>query len=219
MSKTAQKIHASTQKFTEVADIINNIVVFANGNASLMIEVTASNFALLSKKEQDAKIYAYASLLNSLTFPIQILVRNRRMDITSYLKTLEEQEVQTKNPLLAQHIKLYRNFVHEMIRVNVVLNKSFYVVLAYNSLEGGVTGAKQAIGKGGKVNEDFATAAQKSLLAKADAIHGQLKKLSLTAKTLEKEELIQLFYLIYNDNAIDPSQVEADIKTTIIKQQ
>jgi len=219
MSKSAQKIHSSTQKFTEIADIIDNTVIYINGNASLLIEVTASNFALLSKAEQDAKIYSYASLLNSLTFPIQILIRNRRVDITSYLKSLEAQENQTKNPLLAQHIKLYRNFVHEMIKVNVVLNKTFYVVLSYNSLEGGIGGAKQALGKGGKVNPDFAASAQKSLLAKAESVHGQLKKLSLAAKTLEKEELVQLFYDIYNNNTIDPSQVDADIKATIVKQQ
>jgi hypothetical protein len=216
---SAQKIHASTQKFTEVADILDNIVVFNNGNASLVIEVTASNFALLSKKEQDAKIYAYASLLNSLTFPIQVLIKNRRVDITSYLKSLEQQQTQTKNPLLAQHIELYRNFVHEMIKVNVVLDKTFYVVIGYSSLEGGVTGAKQAIGKGGKVNQDFAASATKGLLAKADSVHSQLKKLALTAKTLQKEELIKLYYDIYNDGAIDATQVEGDTQAIVIKQQ
>lgn len=214
----AQKIHSSTQKFTEVADIIGNVVYFENGNASLLIEVTASNFALLSQKEQDAKIYAYASLLNSLSFPIQIVIRNRRMDITSYLTTLDEQEKQTKNPLLAQHIKLYKNFVHEMIRVNVVLNKTFYVALAYNSLEAGVTGTKQAIGKGGKVNPEFAQAATKSLAAKGESLHAQLRKLSLAARTLEKEELIKLFYDIYNEGTLDATQVTEDTKAVFIKQ-
>jgi len=216
---SAQKIHASTQKFTEVADILENIVVFENGNACTVIEVTASNFALLSQKEQDAKIYAYASLLNSLTFPIQILIKNKRIDITSYLKSLEVQQTQTKNPLLAQHIQLYRNFVHEMIKINVVLDKSFYVIISYSALEGGITGAKQAIGKGGKISTEFASSASKGLLSKAESVTGQLKKLSLTAKTLHKEELIKLFYDVYNDGAIDPTQVEADTKSAIIKPQ
>lgn len=213
----AQKIHSSTQKFTEVADIIGNAVYFENGNASLLIEVTASNFALLSQKEQDAKIYSYASLLNSLSFPIQIIIRNRRMDITSYIKTLEEQETQTKNPLLAEHIKLYKNFVHEMIKVNVVLNKTFYIVISYNSLEAGVTGAKQAIDKKGNINKDFASSAKKSLDSKAESILSQLRKLALVARILEKEELIKLFYEIYNENSIDPSQAAGDIKSIAVK--
>src|SRR3989344_8259290 len=102
------RIKASTQKFTEIIDIVDSVVLLEGGYACLVIEVTASNFALLSKKEQDAKIYSYASLLNSLSFPIQIIIRNQRVDITSYLKNLEELEKHTKNEMLASHIKLYR---------------------------------------------------------------------------------------------------------------
>src|SRR6266550_3126397 len=78
----AQKIHATTQKFTEIVDFIDNIVVLEGGAACMIIEITASNFALLSRREQDTRIFAYASLLNSLSFPIQILIRNKRIDIS-----------------------------------------------------------------------------------------------------------------------------------------
>lgn len=169
MKSKAQKIHASTQKFTEVVDIIDDVVILEGGNACIIIEVTASNFALLSRKEQDAKIYSYASLLNSLTFPIQIVIRNRRVDISFYLKTLEEQERATKNPLLAEHIRLYRGFVKDMVKVNVVLNKQFYIVLSYNSLEGGVGSATKASNKKGAVNQQFVDTAKKMLEGKAEA--------------------------------------------------
>jgi hypothetical protein len=66
----AAQQRGSTQAFIEVVDIIDSLVVLKNGNACVIIEVTASNFALLSKAEQDSRIYAYASLLNSLSFPI-----------------------------------------------------------------------------------------------------------------------------------------------------
>jgi len=56
------KNHNSTQKFTEIVDIVDDIVILEGGTACIVIEITASNFALLSEKEQDAKIYAYASL-------------------------------------------------------------------------------------------------------------------------------------------------------------
>src|SRR5690606_21291282 len=117
-------------------------------------------------KEQETKIVSYASLLNSLTFPIQVLIRNKRVDITSYLKELEAVEQSTRNDLLATHIKLYRNFVHEMIRVNVVLSKEFYIVIAYNSMEGGVSNAA----KGTQVAKDFASVATTGLKAKADSL-------------------------------------------------
>ena len=84
MAKAKQKAHSSTQKFTEIVDIIDNVVILEGGKACMIIEVTGTNFALLSQKEQDSKIFSYASLLNSLSFPLQILIRNKRVDISSY---------------------------------------------------------------------------------------------------------------------------------------
>lgn len=217
MKSPAQKTHATTQKFTEIVDIVDNIAIFAGGNAALVIEITASNFTLLSKKEQDARIYSYAALLNSLTFPIQIIVRNKRMDISSYIKDLEEAERMTKNELLSQHIKLYREFVREMVRVNIVLNKAFYIVIPFSSLEAGLSGVKQTYGKNESEKYALVEAAKKTLLSKAESLHAQLAKLAISSRTLEKEELIKLYYDIFNDSPIQASQAEMDINTPIIK--
>jgi len=71
-----QGAHAgSTQKFTEIEDIAEDIIIYKGGFASLVVEVQASNFALLSENERDAKLSSYAGLLNSLSFPIQIIIR------------------------------------------------------------------------------------------------------------------------------------------------
>ena len=45
----AQKIHSSTQKFTEIIDFVDQLVILEGGSACMIIEITASNFALLSK--------------------------------------------------------------------------------------------------------------------------------------------------------------------------
>lgn len=217
MQKTA-RIKASTQKFTEIVDIIDTIVILENGNACLVIEVTASNFALLSKKEQDTKIYAYAALLNSLSFPIQIIIRNQRVDISAYIKALEEEELRTKNQLLKNHIGMYKDFVHQMIKVNVVLNKQFYIVISYSSLELGAAGtAAQGTKKGQTQKDIFAENAKKSLASKADSLLSQLRRLALSARILEKEELVKLYYNIYNQDTMEIAQVADDIATPIIK--
>lgn len=211
-----KKVIATTQKFIEVIDIVDNIVFLAGGNASLLIEITASNFSLLSKEEQEAKLYAYAALLNSLTFPIQILIRNKRVDISSYIKSLETEERLTKNELLARQIRLYRGFVQEMVRINVVLNKTFYIVLSFSALETGLLGTRQAAGQD-VVDQTFINAAKKNLFAKSEALFSQLKKIGLASRILEKDELITLFYDVYNGERIEPSQIDQDVKTPIIK--
>src|SRR5216683_6011365 len=111
----AQKIHATTQKFTEIVDFGDDLVLLDGGNACMIIEITASNFALLSKREQDSRIFAYAGMLNSLSFPIQILIRNRRMDISSYIHEVEGVITNTKNPQLAAYVEYYSAFVKEMV--------------------------------------------------------------------------------------------------------
>jgi len=196
----AQKIHATTQKFTEIVDFVEDIVILEGGNACMIIEITASNFALLSKREQDTRIFAYAGLLNSLSFPIQILIRNRRMDISQYINELDGVINSTKNPQLASYVAYYSSFVKEMVTVNVVLNKQFYIVVPFSSLELGVTGAAQTQQKGMPQTDSFAVNARKTLQGKANSLLGQLQKFATSAKVLEKEELIKLFYEIYNDD-------------------
>lgn len=217
----AQKIHASTQKFTEIVDFVDDLVILEGGNACMIIEITASNFALLSKREQDTRIYSYAALLNSLSFPIQILIRNKRMDITAYLKELDSLSKGFKNQLLANYIKLYRTFVHEMVTVNVVLNKAFYIVIPYSSLEGGAGGVTQTVQKSQKAkseNEAFAENAKKTLQSKVDSVLGQLQKFATSARVLEKPDLIKLFYDIYNGGTTleDVDQVQNSADATII---
>ncbi len=215
---SAQKIHATTQKFTEIVDFADDIVILEGGNACMIIEITASNFALLSKREQDSRIFSYAGLLNSLSFPIQILIRNRRMDISQYIKELEGIITTTKNPQLATYVEYYAAFVKEMVTVNVVLNKSFYIVVPFSSLELGVTGATQGQQKGQVKAEAFTQSARKALQNKANSLLGQLQKFATSAKVLEKEDLIKLFYEIYNEETeVDIGQMQEGAGATMIK--
>lgn len=221
----AQKIHATTQKFTEIVDFVDNIVILEGGNACVIIEITASNFALLSKREQDSRIFSYASLLNSLSFPIQILIRNKRIDITSYIKELDELITTSKNPKLQTYITYYRDFVQEMVTVNVVLSKSFYIVIPFSSLEMGIAGTRKPDKKAKKVKGServnvnaLSETASKNLMSKAQTVLSQLQKFAVAARILEREDLIKLFYDIYNDGTnIEVEQLDTALDTPIVR--
>lgn len=217
MKNASQKIRATTQKFTEIIDIVDNIVIFSYGNACLIIEVTATNFALLSKEEQDAKIFAYASLLNSLSFTIQIFIRSKRIDISSYLKLLDQETKNAQNQALGNRIRLYRDFVQELIRVNTVLDKKFYIVIPYSSLEAGAWGARETIKKDVSQKDTFVQSAKTGLDLKAKSLHSQLQSLGLLAKTLEKEELIRLFYETYNEDSVETSAITDNANALVVR--
>src|SRR3989344_4345072 len=101
----------TTQAHLPIADIIEDIVLYKDGGAAVVMESTSLNFGLLSDKEQVAVIAAYAALLNSLSFAVQIVVRTQRKDITSYLKYLDESAQNIKNPKLASLMGKYREFI------------------------------------------------------------------------------------------------------------
>ena len=91
-------IKTTTQGHLDIADIKNNIVILTNGGACAIIETNAINFDLLSLPEQDAAISSFSALLNSLTFPMQITIRSKKMDISEYLERIKEVEDKQTNP-------------------------------------------------------------------------------------------------------------------------
>lgn len=213
MSKSALKVN-STQKFIEILDVFEDVVVLTGGNACIIINVEATNFELLSGDEQDSRIYAYSALLNSLSFSIQILIRSKQLNISSYLDLLTNQAKQTPNENLRKQINLYKNFVSELIKVNFVLDKNFYIVIPYSSLEQGVFGAKQSISK--NALEGFSKLAKQILHSKAETIINQLNRIGLKSEIMDKEKVIKLFYDIYNDAPIHKATEATDAKTPMV---
>jgi len=211
MKTAAHKTSNSTQKFIEIQDIVDDLVIMGGGYACIVLEVKATNFALLSADEQDAKIYAYAALLNSLSFPIQIIIRSKRLNISSYLKLLEDEAQQAKNPVFGKQISMYKDFISEMVKINSILDKKFYLVIYYSSLEKGIGGVSQQIG----VNSEqslFVIGAKSALHSKAENLLNQIQRINLKAEILSKEKLIKLFYEIFNDANIDFEQAENLVK-------
>ena len=82
---SAQTAH-TTQDHLDIKDIKDNFVVLKNGTICAVLETTAVNFDLLSEIEQDAIIAAFSMLLNSITFPVQVVIRSKKLDIYKYIE-------------------------------------------------------------------------------------------------------------------------------------
>lgn len=200
----------STQRFTEIADIKDNVVLLTNNHACIVIEVSSVNFSLLSGDEQNAKVYAYASLLNSLSFPIEIIIRSKAVEVKPYLDRLDEALQQTTNSQLGESIKQYKDFIQNLVSLTTVLDKQFYIVISYSTLEGGATKAAQTISAN---KNDLMQQAQTALNTKAETIIPQIERLALKTHVLEGETLIRFFHDIYNPEVISETTTEAGAKT------
>lgn len=191
-------IKATTQEFLEIEDIVDDLVILKNGGAVLLIETTAVNFGLLSEEEQDSLIYAYAALLNSLSFPLQIAILSKRMDISSYIETISAYEEKQTNPLFKEKLKSYKEFILSIVKENKVLEKKFYLVISFSPLELGVKGGLPKAKKLPFPKSYIVSRAKASLFPKRDHLLRQLGRIGLKGHQLTTQELVELFYNLYN---------------------
>jgi len=201
------KIKASTQEHLDIANIRDDFVVLKNGNVSAVLETTAVNFDLLSEREQDAMIEAYGSLLNSLSFPIQILIRSKRLNISTYVNKLQEKK-KTRDEASQKRLDRYIDFIKKLTQKNEVLDKNFYVVIPYREMKITVENPlKKAVARfQGQPEptielspEDLSERVTPKIAPRVSHLIKQFSRIGIKAKRLKTEELIKLFYEIYND--------------------
>jgi hypothetical protein len=198
---TSTPIRATTQEFLDIEDIADDLIILTSGGAALVIETTAVNFGLLSEEEQDALIYANASLLNSLSFPLQIVILSKRMDISSYIEYISGEEGKQQNPVMKERIRRYREFILSIIKDNKVLEKKFYLVIPFSPFELGIKEAFTVSGKKKKLpfSQDYILSrAKTSLFPKRDHLLRQIGRIGLRGRQLTTQELDEFFYNIYN---------------------
>ena len=202
---------ASTQDHLEIKDIVDDLVITKSGTVAMVIQTSAINFDLLAEYEQDSKIFAFAGLLNSLNFHIQILIRTRRIDISNYVDYLKNQEKADMTPGLKKQLNIYTQFIQRLIIENDVLDKNFFLVIPY-SPGGSMPTANILKSKKSKQEiEQNMQMKQSQLLEKAkiflfpkrDHILKQLNRMGLGGKQLTTKELITEFYTIYNPEEED----------------
>jgi hypothetical protein len=194
-------ITSTTQNFLDIEDIVADLLILKDGSACMVLLVSAINFDLLSEREQDATIFAYAQLLNSLTFSVQIVVTSKQKDISDYVKLLEERLTQVKSPLLYEQMNKYRDFIKSIVRQGNVLDKKFYVVIPFSSLELGTKAAISVLGNRSGLPAPKIEIAQRStinLAPKRDHLIRQFARIGLKARQLTSEELLQEFFNYYN---------------------
>lgn len=203
-----------TQKYLEIAEIKENTMVMKDGSLRAVVAVSSTNFALKSEDEQNAAISAYQAMLNSLDFPIQILVHSRILDIEGYLAKLRGLASGQTNELLRIQMTEYIEYVGKLVQFANIMSKNFYVVVPYSS--GG--GSRETFGSrlkkilnpaasiaGGQ--EDFDRAKVK-LDERVNHVIGELGSMGLRSLVLTTGELVELLYQAYNFDSAAPLHAE-----------
>ena len=218
-------ISSTTQEFLDVYDVSNDMVLLKDGTVSMILQIGTMNFSLLAEEEQDAIIYTYGSLLNSLNFSIQINIQSAVKDASKYLRLLDDRAQQTRDRGQADRIKQYRDFVANLIHERNVLEKNFFIIIPAGVAEMGLYTAKNVLP--GKTQFDITSIDKPILIEKAatileprrDHIITQFNRIGLTARQLNTQEIIQNFYVNYNPEAMEGQEItySANYTTPLVR--
>lgn len=208
-------IRSTTQEFLDVYDIVNDMILLKDGTAAVILQIGTMNFSLLAEQEQDAVIFTYGSLLNSLNYQIQISIQSQTKDATKYLRLLDEQITKASSDRKANLIKKYRDFVAALIKERNVLQKRFYITVPASPGEMGLISASGVLP--GKTVFDISTVEKSILLEKAlnileprkDHLTAQFNRLGLYVRQLSTQEIIQNFYINYNPEAAEGQEISS----------
>ncbi len=211
-TKPTSPVKASTQSFIEIEEIKDDIVLMKDFSAAAVIEVGAVNFWLLSTEEQSSMIYAYSELLNSLSFPVQILILSKKIDVSTYLDYLEDKINKQSVDILKKRMIAYREFIKSVIKINTVLEKRFFFIVPFSPLEMGVSGANP-----GSLNKEYVfTRAKTALYPKRDNLLRLITKIGLNGSILQRQELTELYYNLYNPSATGRKLAPIESYTDVI---
>ncbi|MBI4087655.1 MAG: hypothetical protein HY434_02385 [Candidatus Liptonbacteria bacterium] len=213
------KEFANSQDLVAIKDIKDSTVILKNGSLRQVVMVGGINFALKSETEQNIVLQAYQNLLNSLDFPLQILIHSRKINIDKYLEGLREFQQRETSPILQNQAEEYREFVSGFIEKNPIMEKSFFLVVPFfpNVLASatGIEGLLPFLKKKNKAAEERA---KKETQATFEENLEQLKQrvrqvmenllvIGLEATVLNDEQLIELFYNFYNPGTVEKEKV------------
>ena len=203
----------ATQEFVPIKEVREGTVVLKDGALRAILAVSSINLALKSGDEQVATIQQFQSFLNSIDFPIQIVVQSRKLDIRPYLLTLEAKMAEQREPLLKLQTAGYMSFIREFTEQVAIMRKYFYVVIPYEEatisakkgLLGGLLGNKQTA-QGKRTAEEASFEEKRTQLdERVSVISGGLESCGARTERLETESVIELFYKTFNPGDIQPA--------------
>lgn len=202
-SKT--KNSSASQKFVEIQDIKGDVVVLKNSGLRAVCIASSINFELKGSDEQEALIGRYQAFLNSLDFPLQILISSRKLEIEPYLNNLDDLAKTQTNELLHSQTIEYIDFIKKFVGIADVMNKFFYVIIPYNPLGGEkekfldkikyIIKPKEAAQK--MTDEQFKEY-RDQLMQRVNHVIGGLRAFEIKATLLNTKQLQKLFYKFYN---------------------
>ncbi|MFA7681415.1 MAG: hypothetical protein WCX61_00090 [Candidatus Peribacteraceae bacterium] len=212
---------ASTQRYVPIAEIRNDTVILKNGGLRAVILVEPLNFNLKSETEQEGIIAGYQQFLNTLSFPIQIVIRSTKVNIDPYIDKIRARANMFKNELLKDQSLMYAAFVEKLVDVADIMQKRFYLVIPQDDNPPRKNTVTQFFSwihtddSSAKISQRNQRFQQRSILLRdrVNLAQSGLHNVGIASRRLTTQELIQLYYEMYNPMSSQEQKLPNDLNT------
>ena len=130
--RNSKETSISTDKYLPISEIRWDTIIMKDGGLRAIIKCSWLNIDLKNSEEQQIVADRYARFLNSLDFPIQIVLRSTYLDLSNYLNYIKKNIESIDNEVLRWQWEQYFEFLK---RLNdnqwFLFTKEFYVVVPY----------------------------------------------------------------------------------------
>jgi len=213
-SRPAPKNPNSSQSTLQLSEVRDNMVIMIDGSMRAVIACKSINFDLMSEREREGVEYSYQNFLNSLNFPVQILIRSQRVDIGPYLDKLITIRRTQDNMLLGVLMDDYINYIDVLSQEANIMEKTFYIVIPYFPNGDAANFIEQGKGFFGKLfakpkntitRIDTATyqKAKDEIKNRVDNVIAGMFQIGVQSVQLDTKSLGELYYNFYNpDTAV-----------------
>lgn len=203
-----------SQDFIPFREIRDGIVIMKDGTLQSILMTSSLNISLKSQDEQEAILAQFQNFLNSLEFSVQFYIQSRRLDIRPYLALLEDREREQINELMKIQTREYIDFIRNFTESTNIMSKSFFIIIPYStnvgsgikkqwySLPSFSTQNTQKIQVTKEWLENFEES-KTQIEQRISIIEQGLARIGIRVAQLGTEELIELFYKIFNPGEVD----------------
>jgi len=200
------------QKHIDIKDIKDDVVILKSGELRAILMASSLNFALKSTEEQDAICFRYQEFLNSLDFPVQIMVSSRKFIIDPYIEMLEKKIEEQSKELLRIQTTEYIEFVKQLTETTNIMTESFYVVIPLTPpiLTKKSTWIDKIFRKNKRteIKKERFEQLKTQLWQRVEFVQNGLQNFGIRAVPLNTQELTELFYKLYNPSAKEEPELE-----------
>ncbi len=222
----------STQSTLLISELRDGLVIMKDGSFRAVVACKSINFDLMSETEREAIEYAYQGFLNSISFPIQVMIRSQRVDIGPYLEKLADIRRNTDNMLLGVLMDDYINFIDVLSQEANIMDKSFFICIPYHTSQENdksITQTKNIFSnlfnfnnkesKTTKIDRTTYNKAIDVINNRVEAIISGLFQIGIHSIRLNTKELSELFYSYNNpDTAVREPFIDfSKLATTYVR--